>query len=530
MGSNSQGENTRHSGRGQLSLLLALSVAFYVFGFVHLRADFPNGSPWSDWSKMTDEGWYGGAAIHHFVQRSWYLPDSFNPAVAMPVWPAMLGMWFTLTGVSMVAARTLTMLLYGTSLVLLYRLVWNARKGQLAAVVVLLTVVNPFCYAFDRLAVLEPVTVFWWMLALWIASETQRDDLLRQMLLGVVVFLLVLTKVTGVALVPSVLYQMGAGWNWAGSRQKLQRRGMAAAAVVTGTAAVLWEAYKRLVMRPPYMADYAYLFKINAYRVHLSIVPRMAWVTLRDAGWVNPTLFSVAVLIFVLSVVWLRELWKIPLFGSSSIAILGQMAFIGYHTNFQPRYYLIIAMPMAILIGLGITTLWDRSCADQAGLRLPVPGAKLARLGALALAGVVALAAVGMAAQTVGYVLHPQYTFWKAAEGIAAIMQADEGPRANGAAPVLLSDSGDDITLWTGVPAVCVSLGVHGLDATLNRYNPHWYAEWPGWGNQSIQQMAERYQLDEVARYRVFDDPTRQTLVLYRLRRRSGSLASRTDR
>jgi 4-amino-4-deoxy-L-arabinose transferase-like glycosyltransferase len=170
-----------------VGLLLVLSAAFYVVGFVHLRADFPNGSPWMDWSKMTDEGWYGGAAIHHFVQGNWYLPDSFNPVVAMPVWPAMLGAWFAVTGVSMIAARTLTMLLYGVSLVLLYRVAWRARPGRLAAVVVLLTVINPFCYAFNRLALLEPVTVFWMMLALWLAGETRREDALRQVLLGVVV-------------------------------------------------------------------------------------------------------------------------------------------------------------------------------------------------------------------------------------------------------------------------------------------------------------------------------------------------------
>lgn len=187
MESNVQGRDLGRGGRWLVGLLLVLSAAFYVVGFVHLRADFPNGSPWMDWSKMTDEGWYGGAAIHHFVQGNWYLPDSFNPVVAMPVWPAMLGAWFAVTGVSMIAARTLTMLLYGVSLVLLYRVAWRARPGRLAAVVVLLTVINPFCYAFNRLALLEPVTVFWMMLALWLAGETRREDALRQVLLGVVV-------------------------------------------------------------------------------------------------------------------------------------------------------------------------------------------------------------------------------------------------------------------------------------------------------------------------------------------------------
>ena len=180
-----------------MRLLLALSVVVYALGFLHLRADFPNGSPWPDTAKMADEGWYAGAAIHHFVQGRWDLPGLLHPAVAMPVWPAMLGVWFDVTSVSMLWARVLTMLLYGVSLVLLYRLMWKARPGRVAAVVVLLTVIDPFCYAFDRLAILEPVTVVWFLLALWIAGGTEFGEWWKEVLLGVVIALLVLTKRCG---------------------------------------------------------------------------------------------------------------------------------------------------------------------------------------------------------------------------------------------------------------------------------------------------------------------------------------------
>ena len=509
--SNAQGREARYRGRGLVGLLLVVSAVFYVVGFLHLRADFPDSSPWADWSKMTDEGWYGGAAIHYFVQGSWYLPDSFNAAVAMPVWPAMLGAWFAVTGVSMLAARTLTMLLYGVSLALLYRVAWRARPGKLAAVVVLLTVINPFCYAFNRLAVLEPVTVFWMMLALWLAGKMKVEDGLRQVLLGVVVFLLVLTKVTGIALVPAVLYLMWAGWGWPRLRGLWGRR-LAAALIVVGTAGGLFEGYMRLGVRPHYLADYRLLFSINAYRVHLSIVPKMAWVTMRDGGWFNPILFTVALVMAVLSVVWLRELWRVPLFGAAVIAIVGHLAYIGYHTNFQPRYYLVIAMPLVLVIGLGVAAMVDRSRAEGERLRSQLAGGAAARWSSLILAALIVTAAVGMVRQTVLYVVRPEYSFWEAAEGIAAIMAADGSAKA-----LLLSDSGDDITLWTGVPAVCESYTTHGLDAVLNSYQPGWYAAWPGWEDKAIQRVGERYRLNRVASYRVFDDPTRQMLVLYKL-------------
>jgi 4-amino-4-deoxy-L-arabinose transferase-like glycosyltransferase len=471
-------------------MLLVASMVAYVAGFLHLRADFPNGSPWSDWSKMTDEGWYGGAAIHHFVNGSWYLPDSFNPAVAMPVWPAMLGAWFELTGVSMVAARVLTMLLYGVSLVLLYRVVRLAVPGRpvLAALAVLLTVANPFCYAFDRLAVLEPVTVFWMMLALWMAMESKGAHWWRLMTLGLVVGLLILTKVTGVALVPAVVYLLWSAWG-------RDSKGVGAVMVVVGTAALLWVGYMRLVVRPRFEADYRLLFSINAYRVHLSIVPKMAWVTMRDGMWIQPVLFVAAMVFVVLSVVWLRELWRVPLFGAAVLAIFGHLAYVGYHTNFQPRYYLVIAMPMAMVVVLGSGAVWERRVVWAQWV---VRGAVVVAIGM-------------MAVRTWEYVTQPQYSFLEAAQSIAAVVRADGDGRP------LLADSGDDVTLMTGLPAVTEGYQVHGLDALLARYRPEWYAAWPGWEDPAIKAVGERYRLDEVARYRVFDDPTRQTLVLYKL-------------
>jgi 4-amino-4-deoxy-L-arabinose transferase-like glycosyltransferase len=478
-------------------LLLAVSAVFLAMGFFHLRADFPNGSPWSDWAKMTDEGWYGGGAIQHFVWGSWYLPGSFNPAVAMPVWPAMLGGWFAVTGVGMLSARALTMVLYAASAVLLYALVRRAAGSVVAALAVLVTVVNPLCYAFDRLAVLEPVTVFWMMLALWLADGARSDTVrwqrvIRVVALGVVVCLLVLTKATGVAVVPAVLYLL-----WAGAPAGKTTVGrLWPVAAVVALAAVLWLAFFVGFVKPHYLADYKLLFSINAYRVHLSIVPKMAWLTLRDGLWLQPVLFPAAVAVLLLSAAWLRGLWRTPLFGAAVLAIVGHLAYVGYHTNFQPRYYLVIAMPMAVVVALGAAEVWR--------LRGGWPRFALA-LG-------MGATVVWMGVVTAGYALHPEYSFLIAAQSIASVLRADGGPR-----PVLLADSGANITLFTGILAVDEGYTTDGLDALLERYHPGWYAAWPGWEDPAIAQVGRRYRLQEVARYRVFDDPTRQVLVLYKL-------------
>src|ERR1700739_4527611 len=104
-------------------LLLAVAAVFFVLHFPHLNADFPNHSPWMDWSKYTDEGWYGDAAIRHYVTGHWYWHGDFNPAIALPVWPALEWIVFRFTGVSAAAARVLTLVVFAITLVALYRLI-----------------------------------------------------------------------------------------------------------------------------------------------------------------------------------------------------------------------------------------------------------------------------------------------------------------------------------------------------------------------------------------------------------------------
>jgi hypothetical protein len=475
-------------------LLLLIAVVFYGLCFFHLRADFPNHSPWNDWSKMTDEGWYGVAAAQHFLNASWLTPGSFNPAVAMPVWPLALRAWFGLTGIGMVPARALMLIVYGTSLALLLltlrqRSHRQDHSGTIPALAIALMAVNPFCYAFDRLAVLEPGMVFWLMLGLWLAGRTGPKDIAKQIGLGIILCLLVLTKTTGIFLVPAVLYQLAATVGWT------TRTWIKPTAVAIATALLLWLVYYALVVRPHYLEDYRLLFTINQGRVHLSIIPRVAFDTLWSGIWINRVLYPAALLVLLLSAIWLRDLWQSPLFGSSVIAIAGYLLFICYHSNLQPRYYLVITMPVVIVLLLGFESLWAK--------RPPV--------GVL-LAAAIGLSMITMAIQTIHYVMRPEYSFAQTADAIAAQMR--QSPETE---QTLLSSSGADITLLAGIPSLSSEYTTHGLEAVLDRYKPGWYAAWEGWDDERTSVLRLHHRLDERARYTVFDDPKRQTLVLYRM-------------
>jgi hypothetical protein len=98
----------KRSGTRAVGLGCSRSPASLCLHAWHLRADFPNGSPWIfDWAKYTDEGWYGNAAIRAHLFGNWYVAGDFNPAVAVPVWPFLEWVLFFFTGVTVEAARGL---------------------------------------------------------------------------------------------------------------------------------------------------------------------------------------------------------------------------------------------------------------------------------------------------------------------------------------------------------------------------------------------------------------------------------------
>src|ERR1700724_1292821 len=112
------------------AIFLFVAAIFLALHAVHLSADFPNHSPWMDWAKYTDEGWYGDAAIRHFQRGRWYIPGDFNPAAALPVWPLLESVVFRFTGVSLESARALTVGIFAGILLASYLLLqrWHSLR------------------------------------------------------------------------------------------------------------------------------------------------------------------------------------------------------------------------------------------------------------------------------------------------------------------------------------------------------------------------------------------------------------------
>ncbi len=495
--------------------MLATAAFFLVLHGVHLRADFPNQSPWMDWAKYTDEGWYGDAAIRHFQRGDWYVPGDFNPAAALPVWPLVEAAVFHFTGVDIVAARALTVAIFGLILLSVYLLVrrWtpSGRPSLAPAASVLLLAVSPYCYVFSRMAILEPMLILLTLLSLLAASSLPEPGQpasrfgrwFSTLALGLLLPLMILTKTTALFLFPSI------GWIvFARSGYKL-RDAVKLVLPSAVLAAVVWAGYYGFVVRPHFLEDYRYLFSANAYTgMTMSNAMSVLSGTFLDGMWLGKILYPFALAAAAIALCVRPHLLKNPLLPSFLLWIVGYLGFIAYHDNLQPRYYLVIVVPVTLLTGVVFESLWQR----RESLQRREGPATFYPPGILTAAAMLALVVATDARQTLSYVRHPEYTFANAAERIRQIVTSDRNHN-----PLVLSISGSDLSLMTGLPSICDDFGTLDLSERVKSYHPGWYVAWNQVDDDKMDALTPLYHLRRVASFPAMDDPERNLMILYRL-------------
>jgi hypothetical protein len=508
------------------ALLLLFAAIFLALHAIHLNADFPNHSPWMDWAKYTDEGWYGDAAIRHFQRGHWYVAGDFNPAAALPIWPLLEAALFRFTGVSLISARALTVTIFALTLIVSYFLLrrWqllssgNKTETSLApAIAVLLLAVSPFCYVFTRMAILEPLLILFNLLALLTASyirppsqenPTRRRPLLPTpysllpVLLGLLVPLMVLTKTTAIFLLPAIAWLL-----WARAEYHF-RTFLRLSVPSVVLAAVAWLSYYLFVVRPHFLPDFHYLFEANGYT---GLTPSNALLvladTIADGLWIGKILYPLA-LLAAISVFALRpRLLRNALVPSLLLWAGGYAAFLAYHNNLQPRYYLVIAIPLTLLVPVVFS-----------GLMSPAPGSPnatqiwLHRIATTTITAALTVLTVSDARQTLHYVRTPDYTFTSAAAQIRRVISADSTHN-----PLILSISGSELSFMTGLPSICDDFGTMDLPVRIKAYHPGWYVTWNQVDDDKMEALAPMYHLQRIAAFPALDDPERNLLILYRL-------------
>lgn len=438
------------------ALLLAASLLLVGLHYLHLKADFPHFSPWDDPARFTDEGWYAGAALRHFLSGGWRLPGDFNPAVALPVYPVVVTALFRFTGVGIVALRALNVTFFAASLLTVWLLVKRYSHPLAAAGAVFLIACCPFYYAYSRLGTIEPLLALECLLALLAASSITRAQSglsykLPSLAVGVLLAAMVFTKTPGICLYPAVFYLMASRCNFS-FREVLRPMALAA-----GAAGVIAIAYGAIVLRAGLADDFSNLFAINKGRIHGRILLSTVWAAAKQGSTMGPLFYLVAVAA-MLSFPIVRRKRQAPLFIASMLGVAGYGAFIVYHGWLIPRYYLVPMPLMAIALVLAL--------AGMAQSRL-LPF----RLLTAALTAMLLLSCVSQIRTLLLWSRNPSYSYVQAAQAIYRIIDRDPSNDR-----VVLSSVSEQMALLTGESGVFVNpvYGTTELRPRILRYKPGW--------------------------------------------------------
>ena len=466
-------------------VLLFCALILCLMRFAYLRADFPNHSPWMiDQAKFTDEGWWANAAVRHFLIGHWQVPGDYNPAVAVPVWPALLTLVFAFTGVSIIAVRAVAVSFSIATVALVYFLVRRYGVSRtLASLAALLLAASSFAFAFSRLATLDTIIVFEWTLLMWLASYAGSARVWPLLALGVGIPVMVLTKTTALVLLPAILWLL-----W-----KKSPRAMLA---VTAIAGILIATYLFIVLRSRYADDFHFFFDINALAgVEIARTGSFLRQLFQHGIWIDRVLYPAALAVLLLSLLWRRQLWRNPLFTACWITFLANAIYIlRRQDDYAPRYFLAMLVPVIIILIIALQE-WN---------------IRHRRLAAL-LAATLGLAVVVDTVQVVGFLAHRQYQFYAAAKSIRAIIDANPSEHR-----LLLGTSGDQLALMIGIPSINDGYSNQDLDKKVALYRPGWYVGWNDL-DQDILNSLSAYRLDEVANFPAFDVEDRDRLKLYRM-------------
>ncbi len=479
------------------SLAFLLVFGLWALHWPHLQADFPNFSSWLDYSKYTDEGWYASGAIRSTLYGHWLLPGDFNPSIALPVWPALVWLVFQVTGVTPQAARGLALCVFAGNLLLSFAVLRAAGATRIGAWGgVLLLAASAYLWAFSRLAILEPLLTFWILAGFLLTIRLQPWQGARRIwaLVGVGVLgcLAILTKTTAIFLLPATAWLV---FRSAGSRFRAAARELALA---FAGGLIPWLAYFFLVARR-YSVDYHYLFSANDWDHPKSFVGWLGafWYAAHGLLWAGPLLVCTTLALLALGCAVSPELRRSPLVQATIVGAAGYIFFTGWHNNPQPRYY----MPLVPLVVF-------------TAVRAAEALAHRSRVLAGAAAGVLLWIFAADVRGSVAFARHPEYTLRTAAQGLTAYI--DSHPE--GGKRMLLSISGDQISLFTHLPAICDDFGTDDLPARIQRYRPGWYAQWNELDPGTLSDIRDAgYHLRAVAHWHAFDDEDRDDLILYRM-------------
>ena len=482
------------------AVLLVVILGFAMLHCMHPSADFPHQTAWmDDDAKYTDEGWWAIAATRAHLTGNWQLAGDYNPAPATPLLPLLEWITFSITGVSLIAARGLVTCIFLLDVYLGYRVVRAAGSeiGAYMCAGVLLT--SSYFYCFSRIALLEPLVILLLLVALETALHLSKSRyyLKTAGFLGFLCALLMLAKPTAVFGFPALLFT--ALWPMRQSKKQLVQ----VFSVGIASYIIPISVWIVLLVQSGNWNLYSYLLSINVYpkEAHFWIAFSVAK-SLYHFVQVDPLLITAGMIFpLFLLILWQRTGRTIETHGRFTVCFLlsvGFYLFVVYQDLAQARSFAVAAFFLVLMLGIG------------AGALVKSTGAE-ARMGKIFL-GILAVCLAWNGFRTLHYGLHPEYSFSRAVAELTRYV--DEHPNGN---RILVSSSSDSIYAMSHLPGLCDAWGTEPLAGRIARYQPGWFAVWNSITPEEVEAIHTTSWMEEVGAWEAFDRPTRNRLVLIKL-------------
>jgi hypothetical protein len=263
------------------------------------------------------------------------------------------------------------------------------------------------------------------------------------------------------------------------------------------------------------LGDYRYLFFVNKYEKPKNLYWPLAssWWSFHGGLWIDYILIPLAGLVVLGAILaWrsarARKLLMDPVFGACILAAGGSIFFMTYQNHPQPRYFALVAYFCFILVAQGAGALLNQRAPEhETAMRR-----RLSQIAGWTVFGLVAVATGMNGASVLNYAAHPEYTFVNAANQLTQYIDAHPNGKR-----LLMSISGDQITMVTHLPTLCDDFGTQALVPKLVAYQPGWYAAWNDLDPGALADLHTHFSLEQVASFHAFDDPDRNELVLFKL-------------
>ncbi len=476
-------------------VLLLLALCLLALRLWHIRADFPDYHFYSqERARFTDEGFYTNAALHHFTLGHAYIPGSWNPGIFMPVWPLLVGLLFHFTGISVTAARSLAVVCTWVSVLLAYGVTRQYRSQTFACLVAFLMAVNALGFFYGRLAILEPSFVMFLLLAIYLAGKSRPGNYLLAGVVGLVFVVATLTKTTAPFLLPAVLYPI-----WATNRanRKVAWRmltvSLAVIILLLGCAKIVWLLH--------YAPDSRIILALKPWWQLEHSPDRLLRFFFRGT-WIDPVLFPLALAGFIAAALRLRFLWRDTLFMTALLWEAGYAAFIAFHYDGPPRYFVTLIVPTIWLAMIFLEWIW------RANKRV-----------AVAVSACIAISVLWNITLIGEYLIHPRYSLVDASVRIKQVIVA-QPPAGTAPNHLLIGRGADEISLLSGGLPAMDSDGAMLLAEKLDVYHPGWFINWTDWAgpiSARMETVAAHRRLIEKASFPDLDRYRNSGIVLYQI-------------